>query len=473
MARTPKTKVLTALAVKKYVNSPASGDLHDGGGLYLRKRQSSCWWYLRLKSPATQLQTWFKLFPDDPNGAYPQKSLEQARQAAEAVWSQKSAGLDPRLERLDVLAKQKREAAERIAQAADALKNSLTMRALFDKWQGIELAVVTVDGKRRSGRKDSGELVKRQLNLHVFSSLGEKPVSAVTRGDIMAVLDTIRMSGKNRTTNSVLSHLKQMYRFAIVRELVDKDPTNGLSKARHGGGNDVERDRALSEAEIQQLAVKVTNAGLSSRTIAVIWILLATLCRISELMLARWSDVDLVNRQWRIPPENTKNGKEHIIFLSDFTLSWFKFLNATREVSEWVLPGRDLERPLNQKTINKQIHDRQTGERAPLKGRSAEQSALALPGGNWTPHDLRRTGATLMSHLGVFNEVIHLCQNHTPEEALTRIYIQNQHIEGQKKAFEMLGARLNALVNQTNSPLSNLLKTQTACIGRSKPVRLR
>jgi hypothetical protein len=33
-------------------------------------------------------------------------------------------------------------------------------------------------------------------------------------------------------------------------------------------------------------------------------------------------------------------------------------------------------------------------------------------GGGWTPHDLRRTGATMMGELGVMGEGIERCLNH-------------------------------------------------------------
>ena len=49
MARTARLKVLTAAAVKAYIDDPArTKPLHDGGGLYLRKRDASARWYLRL-----------------------------------------------------------------------------------------------------------------------------------------------------------------------------------------------------------------------------------------------------------------------------------------------------------------------------------------------------------------------------------------------------------------------------------------
>jgi integrase len=51
-------------------------------------------------------------------------------------------------------------------------------------------------------------------------------------------------------------------------------------------------------------------------------------------------------------------------------------------------------------------------------------NALVLGDGKWTPHDLRRTAATLMQELGVLPVVIEKCLNHREEnkiEGLTQI----------------------------------------------------
>lgn len=48
--------------------------------------------------------------------------------------------------------------------------------------------------------------------------------------------------------------------------------------------------------------------------------------------------------------------------------------------------------------------------------------ALFLSGGDWTPHDLRRTGATLLQSLGVTLEIIERVLNHTEPNKLRLTY---------------------------------------------------
>jgi len=100
------------------------------------------------------------------------------------------------------------------------------------------------------------------------------------------------------------------------------------------------------------------------------------------------------------------------------------------------------------KTITKQIVDRQRST-AGHRNRSKQIDSLALPRGLWKPHDLRRTGATLMTALGVLPEVAERCLNHTEENRVKRIYQRYTYEAEMKLAWERLGNHLEQL---TRSP---------------------
>ena len=78
--------------------------------------------------------------------------------------------------------------------------------------------------------------------------------------------------------------------------------------------------------------------------------------------------------------------------------------------------------------------------------RSLHTNALELPGGKWTAHDLRRTGATLMGTLGVRPDVIEKCLNHVQQNKLIRIYQRQELREEQAEAWRILGGRLDLLL---------------------------
>ncbi len=173
------------------------------------------------------------------------------------------------------------------------------------------------------------------------------------------------------------------------------------------------------------------------------------MCRIGELSKAKLSDIDYELNTWTIPKENSKNGKAHTIYLSDFALKQFKVLTNVASHDVWLFPNRDGSSHVCEKSITKQIGGRQT--ETILSNRSKDSQALVLAGGKWTPHDLRRTGATIMGDLGVAPDVIEKCLNHTEENKVKRIY-QRQKLEvEQANAWEVLGDRLDLLANMDNA----------------------
>lgn len=366
----------------------------------------------------------------------------------------------------------KREEEDRLAALkAQQRERQLTLRQVFDRWREVDLQPhIRTDG-RRAGRKDGGLSTFELFERHVFPKLGARVASEIRKADLLAILDSAKSSGKLRTTNMLLSELKQMLGFALVRELIERNPLDTVSR-RHAGGADTMRERVLSVEEIRSLVKQVAEARLSPRTATAIWLILATGARIGELVGAIWEDVEpdlaklaghpgvekiklgLVNLEtakWYMP--TTKNEREHTIHLSKYALDQFEKLKAVRERDQngrllpWVFPNADGTGPLCVKSIGKQLTDRQKSLDKRIRGRSRKADALLLPGGKWTPHDLRRTAGTLMAGLEISGDVIDECLNHVIESRVRRTYVRDRRPHEQVRAFNALGSRLFNLTN--------------------------
>jgi integrase len=92
----------------------------------------------------------------------------------------------------------------------------------------------------------------------------------------------------------------------------------------------------------------------------------------------------------------------------------------------------------------RQVH-RQRDPEQRLKNRTKATTSLALSGGKWTAHDLRRTAATIMARLGFGSDVINECLNHMQQDRMAKVYIRDRRESEQVKAFDKLGEALNAL----------------------------
>ncbi|MCC6076040.1 tyrosine-type recombinase/integrase [Pseudomonas sp. GCM10022188] len=388
---------------------------------------------LTLKEARAKAGEWSRLY---------QSGIRNLREHLEAEEAARIAARDAELARL---------AAEKTAAEAEQARQAArkTVRELFEHWTKVDLI----------NRKDGGAEVRRMFEKDVLPLLGNMAVAEVKKGHLTEVTDALLARGVNRMAKLIFSLMRQMFRFAVDRDLIEHDPSASIRKAKIGG-KDVERDRVLNDDEIRILAQQAPEAGLLITTEAAIWIALSTCCRIGELLAARWEHFDRDQGTWLIPAENSKNGKAHIVTLSTFAAQQFQRVREINGASPWCYPNTDNTGPVNSKTVTKQLGDRQRHpEQGAMSRRSAKAQALLLPGGKWTPHDLRRTGATIMTALGVLPEVAERCLNHTEENKVKRTYQRHSYTVEMAAAWRLLGDRLGVL---THPGTDNVVTTKQA-----------
>ncbi len=364
------------------------------------------------------------------------KKLPEARDERDALKALLKTGVDPKLEK-NLEKERNRQQQLDEQEAITKLQARITVSDLFIRWFETDLI----------NRKDRGE-VSRMFNKDVLPVLGGLFVEDVRKGHITQVTDALLVRGVAHLARNILKLIRQMFRFAVDRDVIEFDPTASLRITKITTVP-TERDRILSDVEIRALARQLPDAHLLISTECAVWIALSTMCRIGELSKVKFSDLDFELKTWSIPKENSKNGKAHTVYLSDFAQEQFKVLSSVASNTVWLFPNRDGSSHVCEKSITKQVGGRQSDNI--LSNRSKDNQALALSGGKWTPHDLRRTGATIMGDLGIAPDVTEKCLNHTEENKVKRIY-QRQKLEvEQAEAWQVLGNRLTLLVNMDDS----------------------
>lgn len=397
-------------------------------------------------------------------------------------------------DRLQAAELERQRIADEQRQLAEAQARRLTVRQVFERWRATDLQPIVHANGKRSGRKDGGQMVFEQFTRHVFPLIGDRPLEDVRKADLLAVIDA--QKGKARTAAMLLGDLKQMLAFALDRELIAVDPLATVKKSRIVG-TPTERERVLAEEEIRLLPEAIAQARLNPRSAIAIWLMLATGVRIGELTGAIWAEdlpsvpkarnariaqlqtlaedndvklglIDLQARTWHLL--DTKNQRDHTIHLSAFACQQIEALrqhrealidSPTAELTPWVFPATDNARPVCVKSLGKQLVDRQREPEQRMAGRSKATTALMLPGGKWTAHDLRRTAATLMARLGFSSDVINECLSHVQTDKMARVYIQDRREADQRRAFDALGQRLQELLTQTKHA-SNVVPLKAA-----------
>lgn len=439
--------------------------LRDDGNLIgkviARQKGVSVSFYYRFK--------WDGKFKDFACGTWAKsgsksKSLSEIRAEHRNASRRVAEGIDPTSAKKAAKIEAQTAIAATIAEAERQAAENKTVEDLFNEW--------VIDGV---SRQDANAELRRSFKKDVLPAIGKKPLRALTERDLLTVLRAVRARGLNRTVVILYNDIGQMLRWAEKRKpwrslMIDGNPID-LVEVLTLLDDDYqeERDRLLSPSEIRELAdifvrlehdYEALPAGrkysgiraVSSRVQCATWICLSTLCRIGELLKAEWKNVDLDKGTWLIPALTTKGRKgkrqDHHVFLSEFALRQFKRLKTETGDGPYCFPSRNGDCHVDTKTVSKLIGDRQCRFKKrskPLSGRHHDDSLVLSDGakGEWTPHDLRRTGATMMQELGVTLDIIDRCQNHLlAGSKVRRHYLHHDYAKEKTEAWHLLGDRL-------------------------------
>jgi integrase len=271
--------------------------------------------------------------------------------------------------------------------------------------------------------------IRRYLDNEIFPTLGNRLLKKVTSLDVQALVYRKRDNGQVAAAIQLRGVIKQMFDYAIETQLVTFNPaamvaTRYIGKAR-------KRSRVLTPKEIRLYLRTIYQSNIRRQFKLALHIILLTLSRKSELLLARWEDVDFETGEWLVPAENAKTAKPHIVYLAKQVADMFRELKALAGGSELVLPGRgSLVRPFAANALNKAL-DGLTFDMDPL-----------------TIHDLRRTGATLLTENGFNKDVIEKALSHEAE-GIRAVYIIAEFAEQRKKMLQWWADYVDGIVNES------------------------
>lgn len=282
-------------------------------------------------------------------GTFPALSLAAARDAAGLALLDVSRGNDP--------------AEQRAASRGDRQRS---FAALAEEYLDRHAR-----RHKRSWRQD-----ERQLTVEVLPAWGKLPVEAITRQDVIRLIESIAERGAPIQANRVLALVRKLFNWAVEKELTTASPAINVKAP----AKEARRDRILTDVEVGRLWQAWGAIGHPFGP----WfkLLLATGQRREALAAMRWSDITPKDGVWTIPPDHTRTGRPHAVPLP--ALAAEILMSQPRTDSVYVFPSRD-------------------DPGRPVSGHArARQTAIARSGvADWRLHDLRRTAAHAMTRLGV------------------------------------------------------------------------
>lgn len=273
-------------------------------------------------------------------------------------------------------------------------------------------------------RNKSWREAQRILEREFVSTFGQCDIREIKRFDVLEIMDAARARGSGYQANRILSHTRKLFNWCIERGIVETSPIVGLKPPT----KEVSRERTLDDDEVMRLLRACRNDVYPFRQFAPL--LLATAQRRGELAEMRWSEIDFAAKTWVIPSDRSKNGKAHVVPLSDFALEMIsevpRFLDC-----DYVFT---------------------TTKKSPVSGFSKALRRLSENSQtkDWRWHDLRRTAASNMAKAKVAPHVVEKVLNHVSGiiSGVAAVYNRYGYDDEARDALDGWGATLAKLATQ-------------------------
>jgi integrase len=269
----------------------------------------------------------------------------------------------------------------------------------------------------------------------IYPAFGDKLLKDVTALDVQALVYCKRDNGREAAAIMIRQVIKLLFDFAIHEQAATINPATMVATRYIGRAR--KRSRTMSAKEIRLYLRTVYDSNMRRQFKLALHILLLTLKRKSELLLARWEHVDLDRHEWIIPEQNSKKGKAQIVYLSAQVVEMFHELRRLAGDSELVLPGRSSRRrPFAANAINHA-----------LEGLTFDMDPVTI-------HDLRRTAATVLTEHGFDKDVIEKALAHE-RRGIRAVYVLAEYAEQRKRMLQWWANYVEGMMNESNIVVGN------------------
>src|SRR5712675_2383323 len=328
-------------------------------------------------------------------GPYGRVTLHQARVAAQKVFAAKLAGRD--------LAAERQKARRRaVVDNVDDLLETFIAQHLAQNRSGGEI----------------GRLLRRELG----QAWGGRTIHDITKRDVVEVVSAVEQRGAPGAANKTLKSTKTFLRWCVGRAILDRSPAEGIPLP----SKMVARDRILTDQELAQVIRAARKMGGPYG--GIVELLALTGQRREEVAQMTWDELDLGQHIWTLPKSRTKNGKQHVVHLSEQATA---VLDRVQKNGPFVFSilGR---RPFHDFSKAKRMLD--------------QLSAVS----HWRLHDLRRTCVSGMARLGVAPHVADKILNHQTGtiSGVAAVYQRHEFLAERRAALDLWGAHVAAIVER-------------------------
>ncbi|UDL87015.1 tyrosine-type recombinase/integrase [Mesorhizobium sp. PAMC28654] len=368
-------------------------------------------------------------------GAFPAVGLAKAREEARKAKGAVASGNDV-------------VAIEKATRAEERRKHLHKLSGLADAY-----FIAAAEGTHKGGPKAQP---KRETTIaeerRIFDKLvkpkfGDSAVANITRIEIR---DFVSKQAKAAKSNGrhCRNIIRQLMSFAVREGVIDHNPAHDIAVAMPSVSTTVMNDvdlKAFWQAcqrpqEVEDLALSLLM-GIALRMAAV------TLQRGGKVVGMRWDEIDRAAKTWLIPADRMKGKKAHMVPLSTAAIALLDEAKAAvdGDGSDFVFPSPRSEddQPLDRRAFS----------------RAMKRLVEAVKIGAATPHDLRRTGATLLTseRIGFSRFIVSQVIAHAGDTGGAAVvtgkhYDHNDYLPEKRRALDAWALLLDEIVTGAKRP---------------------
>jgi integrase len=296
---------------------------------------------------------------------------------------------------------------------------------------GVEAVLEAFIAQHVARNRSAGE-ISRLLWREVGKAWSGRSIHEIGKRDIVAVISAIEQRGAPIAANKALKSIKTFLRWCVGRAILDQSPAEGVPLP----AKEVSRDRVLNDQELGQIILAARKIGGPYG--GIVEFLALTGQRREEVARMTWDELDLAQRLWKLPKSRAKNGKEHVIHLSEQAQAVLH-QKAERGCLVFAVPG-----------------DKSFRQFSRAKRQLDELSGVA----DWRLHDLRRTCVSGMARLGVAPHVADKILNHRSGtiSGVAAVYQRHEFFVERRQAMELWGAHVSEILKDVRRGLRPELK---------------
>lgn len=375
--------------------------LSDGNNLYLViKTGGSKLWRFRYRYEGRQQELSL--------GSYPDVAIADAREIGRKYRGMLLEGINPSDQR-------------KLNKQESASEEERSFKAIAFEWY---------ETQKPGWTEDNAKKVKRWIDVFMKPLHGLQ-IDAIDAGHITELMIGIEKKGKAKSCAPILSVINRIYGRALAKRLTRTNPAAGfpLSDVLSPLPPVQHRAAITNPKELGALMRSIdSNEGGTYCSAQALKLIPRVFLRPIEVRTLKWEYVDFDDALIRIPAEDMKRNRDHLVPMSDQVIALLRDVYSVTAYSPYVFPNeRNGFRPMSKNVLTNRLR------------------ALGYSSGVMDSHGFRTSASTLLHEQGWAHDVVESQLAHLVGTTTSRSYNRAKHLPDRKKMMQAWANYLDAL----------------------------